>query len=277
MIELPGATTLECRLDGIALHGVAAGEGPLALLGHGITANGYVFLPLMARLADRFRLVSLDQRGHGRSGKPAAGYAAADYARDVVGAIGFFGGGPALLIGHSLGARNALAAAVQHPALVSAVIAIEFTPHIEGEVFDALEARVSGGDRLFPDLAAVKAYLAERYPLLPPDAVERRARYGYVAADGGWRALADPAAMRATAQGLREELAPTLREVRVPTLLVRGALSRLVTPAAWQKTLALRPDLPAVEIPGADHYAAEEAYGPIADEIVRFLGGEKLG
>jgi 2-(acetamidomethylene)succinate hydrolase len=43
-----------------------------------------------------------------------------------------------------------------------------------------------------------------------------------------------------------------------------------VSPAAWAKTRALRPDLPAVEIPGADHYAAEEAHGPIADEIGRF-------
>jgi 2-(acetamidomethylene)succinate hydrolase len=270
MIELAGAGTVECSLDGISLHGVVAGSGSLALLGHGITANGYVFLPLMARLADRFRLVSLDQRGHGRSGRPAAGYAAADFAGDVAGAIRFLGGGPVLLIGHSLGARNALEAGARHPDLVAAVIAIEFTPFIEPEVLDALEARVAGGDRPFASLDAVKAYLADRYPRLPADAVERRARYGYVEAGGTWRALADPAAMRQTAQGLREDLEPALRAIRVPTLLVRGADSRLVSPAAWAKTKALRPDLPAIEVAGADHYAPEEVYGPIADEIGRF-------
>lgn len=270
MVELPGASTLDIRLDGMALHAIAAGSGPLALLGHGITANGYVFLPLMARLADRFRVVSLDQRGHGRSGRPAGGYSAQDYAGDVGGAIRFLGGGPALLIGHSLGARNALEAAVRFPDLVSAVVAIEFTPYIETGVFDSLDARVAGGDRAFPNLDAVKAYLADRYPLLPVDAVERRARYGYAAADGGWRALADPAAMGQTTSGLRADLVATLRDVGVPTLLIRGAKSRLVSPAAWAKTRALRPDLPAVEIADADHYAAEEAYGPIADEIGRF-------
>jgi 2-(acetamidomethylene)succinate hydrolase len=272
MIELAGARTVECDLGGISLHGVAAGSGPLALLGHGITANGYVFLPLMARLADRFALVSFDQRGHGRSGKPPGGYAAQDFAADIAAAVRVLGGGPVLLIGHSLGARNALEAGVRYPDLVAGVVAIEFTPFIEPEVFDALAARVGGGDRVFERFESVKAYLADRYPRLPPDAVERRAKYGYVEADGGWRALADAAAMRQTAQGLRADLEPALRAIRVPTLLIRGADSRLVSPAAWAKTKALRPDLPAIEVAGGDHYAPEEVHGPIADEIGRFWG-----
>jgi 2-(acetamidomethylene)succinate hydrolase len=277
MIELAGARTVECDLGSISLHGVAAGSGPLALLGHGITANAYVFLPLMARLADRFELVSFDQRGHGRSGKPPAGYAAGDFAADIAAAVRVLGGGPAFLIGHSLGARNALEAGVRFPELVAAVVAIEFTPFIEPEVFDALAARVGGGDRLFESFEAVKAYLADRYPRLPPDAVERRAKYGYVEADGGWRALADAAAMRQTAQGLRADLEPALRAIRVPTLLIRGAESRLVSPAAWAKTKALRPDLPAIEVAGGDHYAPEEVHGPIADEIGRFWGSLNKG
>jgi 2-(acetamidomethylene)succinate hydrolase len=270
VIELAGARTVECDSGGVALHGVTAGSGPLAVLGHGITANGYVFLPLMARLADRFRLVSFDQRGHGRSGKPAAGYAAEDFAGDIAGAVRALGAGPALLVGHSLGARNALEAGVRFPGLVAAVVAIEFTPFIEPEVLDALEARVGGGDRTFESLAAVKTYLADRYPRLPADAVERRAKYGYVEASGGWHALADPAAMRETCRGLRADLEPALRAIRVPTLLVRGAASRLVSPAAWAKTKAARPDLAAIEIADADHYAPEEVHGALADEIVRF-------
>jgi 2-(acetamidomethylene)succinate hydrolase len=273
VIELAGARTVECDLGGVTLHGVGIGAGPLALLGHGITANAYVFLPLMARLADRFRLVSFDQRGHGRSGRPASGYTAADFAADIAGAVRVLGGGPALLIGHSLGARNALEAAVRTPEAVAAVVAIEFTPFIELEVLDALEARVGGGDRTFESLAAVKAYLADRYPRLPADAVERRAKYGFAEAGGSWRALADPAAMRETCHGLRADLEPTLRAVRVPTLLVRGADSRLVSPAAWAKTKAVRPDLPAIEVAGADHYAPEEVHGAIADEIVCFSRG----
>ena len=76
--------TFDCPLGGVTLHAVARGKGPLAVLLHGITANAYVFLPLMERLAGHFRMVSIDMRGHGRSSKPATGYAARDYADDIV-------------------------------------------------------------------------------------------------------------------------------------------------------------------------------------------------
>lgn len=269
MLELPGAEPFELRLEGIALHGVAAGDGPLALLAHGITANAYVFLPLMARLAGAMRLVSIDQRGHGRSGKLPSGYAAADFAGDLAALARHFRE-PALLIGHSLGARNALVCGATTPEVVAGVVAIEFTPYIETAVFDELDARVAGGDREFPDLEAVKSYLRERYKGLPPDAVDRRAAYSYERSAGGYRPLADPAAMRQTATGLREDLAPALTKIRVPTLLVRGAKSRLVSPAAWAKTQALRPDLPAVELAGADHYVPEEVHEALADAIAEF-------
>ena len=271
MIELADARTVECRLDHVTLHGVSMGSGPLALAFHGITANAYVFLPLMERLADRFQVVSFDQRGHGRSGKPASGYTAADFATDVEALVASLGGGPALLIGHSLGARNALVAAARSPALVSGVIAVEFTPFIEGDVFDALESRVGAGDQTFADVEAIGRYLRQRYPLLPSDAIDRRVKYGYIELEGGWRPLADPAAMRQTAAGLREEFEASVTGISVPTLLVRGAESTLVSPAAWVRTRALRPDLPAIEIPGADHYAVEEAHAAIAGEIRRFV------
>jgi 2-(acetamidomethylene)succinate hydrolase len=50
-----------------------------------------------------------------------------------------------------------------------------------------------------------------------------------------------------------------------------------VSPAAWAKTKALRPDLPAVEVAGADHYAPEEVHGAIAEEIGRFWRGLEKG
>ena len=41
----------------------------------------------MARLSDRFMTIAVDQRGHGLSGKPEAGYEANDYADDIAGLI----------------------------------------------------------------------------------------------------------------------------------------------------------------------------------------------
>ncbi|MSQ21679.1 MAG: alpha/beta hydrolase [Betaproteobacteria bacterium] len=262
--------SVDYRLGDVTLHGVAAGSGPLALMFHGITGNGYVFTPVIEQLAQHFRCISLDQRGHGRSSKPATGYGAASFAEDIAGLVRAVGLGKALLIGHSLGARNGLVAACEHPELVAGVVAIDFVPFIETAVFDALDARVTGGDQVFPDLKAAQAYLANRYPKLPARAIALRAQYGMVAVAGGWRPLADPRAMQAISTGLREDLVPTLNTIRTPTLLIRGAESKLVSKVAWDKTHALRPDLPAIEIPHVDHYVQEENPDRIAEEVRQF-------
>lgn len=260
----------EYPLGAVTLHAATAGEGPLAVLLHGITANAYVFLPLMERLAGTFRLVSIDMRGHGRSSKPATGYAAADYADDIEALIRHLGGGPALLIGHALGARDAFVAGARDNGLVAGVVAIDFTPFIPPAVFEALGQRIAAGHRLFADVSAIEHALAERYPAMPVEAIRRRARYGYVRTDGGWRPLADPAAMAQTAMGMRENFEAAFASLAVPTLLIRGAESKFVSPEVWTRTRALRPDMRAVELPDADHYAAEEIPGPIAGEIVNF-------
>jgi 2-(acetamidomethylene)succinate hydrolase len=217
-------------------------------------------------LATRFRITSIDQRGHGRAPKPASGYAGEDYAADISRTVGE----KTLLIGHSLGARNALVAGVRYPEKVAAVVAIDFTPYLEPEVFDALDARVNGGNRDFDSLQDVASYLKQRYARLPADAIERRARHGYECVDGVWRALAAPAAMRETCTGLRADLAPALKAIRVPVLLLRGEDSKLVSRAAWDKTRALRPDLPAREITGADHYVPEEQPAAVAAAVLDF-------
>lgn len=260
--------TFDCPLDtGLTLHAVAMGKGPLAVLLHGITANAYVFLPLMERLADRFRLVSIDMRGHGRSSKPATGYRAKDYADDIEVLIRYLDRGPALLIGHALGARDAFVAGARDNGLASGIVAIDFTPFIDEQVFVALGQRIGGGNRLFADKTAIAAALSERYPMTPPDSIQRRVTYGYRAVDGGWRPLAEADAMVETARGLRESFEAEFRSLKVPTLLIRGAQSKFISPDVWARTKALRPDMHYVELPGADHYAAEEIPDLIADEV----------
>jgi 2-(acetamidomethylene)succinate hydrolase len=217
-------------------------------------------------LAARFRITCIDQRGHGRAPKPATGYAGEDYARDLNEVLLE----KTLLIGHSLGARNALVAGGRYPEKVAAVVAIDFTPYIEREVFDALDSRVAGGGRDFASPEEVRKYLRQRYPRLPADAIERRARHGYECVDGKWRPLALPAAMRQTCAGLREDLSSTLKDIKAPVLLLRGEDSKLVSREAWAKTRALRPDIPAHEISDADHYVPEEQPAAVAAAVLDF-------
>ncbi|MFW6690924.1 alpha/beta fold hydrolase [Streptomyces sp. MAR4 CNX-425] len=252
-----------------------SGAGPAVLLLHGTTASLGVWDAVVERLGPAVRTVAVDQRGHGRSGKPADGYDAAAYTADLRALIRALDCGPVVAVGHSLGARNAVVLAAEHPELVAGVVAVDYTPYVEPAVLDALETRVRGGDRAFASGTDVELYLRERYPLLPAAAVRRRRRYGYAPAGTGrggtLRPLADPGAMVRTVDGLRRDFAAAARAVRVPVTLLRGEHSAIVSPAAFAATRELRPDFRAVELTGLDHYVPEEDPQTVADETVRML------
>jgi pimeloyl-ACP methyl ester carboxylesterase len=82
------------------------GEGPLALLVHGVTSSSRTWWRVGPALAGRgYRVVAVDLRGHGASPGAVAGLSAADLAADVAETVD----GPVdLLVGHSLGALVAL-------------------------------------------------------------------------------------------------------------------------------------------------------------------------
>ncbi|MFJ5546145.1 alpha/beta fold hydrolase [Streptomyces sp. NPDC093225] len=95
------------------------GEPLVALHGHYNEASA--FAPLAAALAPRWRVIALDQRGHGES-EPAASYGRDDYVADVLAFHRHLGLGPVVVLGHSLGGLNAYQFASRHPDAVSGLI-----------------------------------------------------------------------------------------------------------------------------------------------------------
>ena len=114
--------------------------------------------------------------------------------------------------------------------LSQGVVAVDFTPFIAADIFDALDARVATGERSFSNTEDLRSYLTRRYPRLPSDAIERRMVNGYApAGDGTLRPLARGDAVTATCAGLREDLAPYVLSLKTPALFVRGIESPFVT------------------------------------------------
>ena len=270
-VQVEATRTHRINTGRITLNVREAGEGPVAIFLHGITSNGAVWEPVMMALRSGMRCFAVDQRGHGLSDKPDGDYGASGYSKDVLALIETLDAGPAVIVGHSLGARNGVVAATLRPDLVSAVVAIDFTPYIEVEVLDALESRVNAGDRTFVSREEIEDYLHGRYAMMPPDAIRRRAYSAYQEISGGFRPLASPRAMAQTATGLREDLEPAFKAVNRPVLVVRGAVSKFVSAAALEKTRKLRPDLPALVVEGTDHYVNEEEPEVVSRAILDFV------
>jgi 2-(acetamidomethylene)succinate hydrolase len=262
-----------CSVNGIEIAFAELGQSDTTVfLLHGVTAHHRVWAPIAEALAAHVRVIAVDQRGHGQSSKPETGYAGEDYAGDIRGLIEALGGtGKNILVGHSLGARNSVIAAALYPQSVDGIVAIDFTPFIETEVFDNLESRVGAGAQTFESIAAIESYLHDRYVNMPHDAVERRAEYGYRDTGEGFVPLASPAAMLQTVQGLRSDLSRYYRVVASPAVIVRGAESTLVTRAAFEASRVLRDDLCYEAVADADHYVPEERPERICRIVLDFI------
>lgn len=111
-IELPTGVRLEYAASGPA-------EGPAILMLHGITDSWRSFEGVIAQLPANVRACALSQRGHGRSSRPAKGYATRDFAADAAAFIESMGAAPMLVVGHSMGSANALRLAFDRPDLVA--------------------------------------------------------------------------------------------------------------------------------------------------------------
>jgi pimeloyl-ACP methyl ester carboxylesterase len=125
-------------------------EDPILLV-HGWGTGRVVWHGLAAHLAHRHRVVAVDWRNCGDSGRTARGNTVAGIASDIVAVIGGLGLGRVTLVGSSLGGNAALAAALDHPDLVGRLVLVDAPQHWFADGLDraVFEAWVAGlrGDR----------------------------------------------------------------------------------------------------------------------------------
>jgi pimeloyl-ACP methyl ester carboxylesterase len=216
----------------ILLHGLAgsARELATALPGH--------------------RVIVPDQRGHGHSVRRPADLSRAAYVADVVLLIeALADGGPAALAGQSMGAHTAMLTAARHPELVSRLI--------------MLEGGVGGSEDDYPSrLGAWFASWPVPFPT-PEAAVEFLGSTALARAwaadleqrpDGHWPRF-DPDIMEAAIRPVAATAQwQSWQEVRAPTLLVRGAQSRIPDDEV-ARMVELRPGVEVVTIPDSGHDA----------------------
>ncbi len=100
-------TTRHLRLAMRDWNGVESDRPPLVLV-HGLASNARIWDLVAPYLQARFRVVAIDQRGHGQSDKPDDGYDYDTVSDDLVAAVAALGFRRPVIIGHSWGAGVAL-------------------------------------------------------------------------------------------------------------------------------------------------------------------------
>ena len=134
VIESAALAFGEQRLStGVRLHYAVQGDpaGPAVILLHGYSDSWFSFSPILPLLPATYRVYALDQRGHGGSDQPRAGYHMADMAADVVAFMDAMRIPGAVVVGHSLGTFVAQYVARAAPDRVRGLVLIAGAPSVQ--------------------------------------------------------------------------------------------------------------------------------------------------
>jgi pimeloyl-ACP methyl ester carboxylesterase len=245
------------------------GVGPLVVLvpGMGDLRAAYRFLAPALRDAG-YRVASTDLRGHGDSDTAFDSYGDVETAGDVIALIEELGG-PAVVIGNSMGAGCAVLAAAQRPDLVHGIVLVG--PFVRNGKVGALQ-RVLLRVAMAPVWAAAswRMYLPKLYAgRRPVDFDEYRGRVV--------RSLRRPGYARAFSLTTRTDHAPAesrLVDVSTPALVVMGELDPdFRDPVAEAQWISEALHAEVVMVPDAGHYPQSQRPDVTNHAVVRFLGG----
>lgn len=207
----------------------SGGDGPIIIALHAHWMEGVTFVSLATALAPQWRVVALDQRGHGNSDH-AATYTRDDYLSDLTAFLAHLNvKQPAVLLGNSLGGVNAYHFAARHPDLVRALIVedigaeiwddISFSLQWEGTFKTREELEQCIGSRLLP-------YLLDSFRQI----------------DGGWRLAFNPQEMVMSVNSIRGNHWKEWLATDCPVLLIRGQDSLVTTQAHFEEMALKRPN-----------------------------------
>lgn len=272
-------------MDGLILNALewgVPGRPALCFL-HGGAAHAHWFDGVAPVFADRYHVLSLDQRGHGESQwAPVPAYATEDFTADLLRVMEAMGWGRMALVGHSMGGHNALAFAAWHPERLWALAVVDSRPAIPPERLENMRRRGHRGPMPHQSLeSALKSFrLLPAETTADPRFLDHLARLGITEREGRFLYRFDPAC-----NGSRR---PTdgwalLGRITAPTLLVRGEhspiLPREMAGEMVQRIARARLE----EIPGTYHHLVLDAPRPFAQALDTFLrdvplpSGERAG
>ncbi|MFS0839083.1 alpha/beta fold hydrolase [Paenibacillus sp. 1P03SA] len=192
-------------------------DKPVLLLLHGHMNDAGTFADLASRLRKEWRVIGLDQRGHGWSGHPAdTDYSRESYVADILNLVRQeLGGRPVVILGHSLGGVNAYQFAARYPEYVRAVI-------VE-DVGAEIHADLSFADKL-PERSATLQDLRDSLARLGLRAIDYFSESVFED-ERGWGFRTDLKGMKASQENINGQWWEDWLASTCPILLIHGKKS----------------------------------------------------
>jgi pimeloyl-ACP methyl ester carboxylesterase len=280
--------TLRLAGDRLILAADAYGpdDGPPVLLFHGGGQTRHAWGGTARMLGDKgWRATTVDLRGHGDSewAGPEAGYSLDAFAADVR-AVAAGQSQPPVLIGASLGGLSSLVAIAEAPAgttVASGLVLVDVAPRLEEEGIARIAEFMLGNLDGFASLDDVADAVAAYNPHRPrPSDLSGLRKNVRLCDDGRWYWHWDPRFLLGgrtdEPRSLRSEdrLDDAARALTLPTLLIRGRQSDVLSEDGARHLMSLVPHARYVDVGGAGHMVAGDRNDAFNDAVVDFLRQE---
>jgi pimeloyl-ACP methyl ester carboxylesterase len=265
-------------VGGVRIAGDSWGDpnGPLVLLQHGGGQTRHAWKGAGEILgAAGYYAIAFDARGHGDSDWAPDGLYGQDVmVEDLKCVVAALGNRRPVLVGASMGGGTSLVAVGEDRVDATALVMVDIAPRIETEGINKIQAFMSqkpeGFDTLEEVAEAIGNYQPHRERPKNLDGLAKNVRLG---ADGKYRWHWDPRfrTVRRDHEKRRERLEACSRRLVLPTLLVRGGLSDVLSEEGAQDFLKLCPRSEYVNVTGAAHMVAGDRNDIFGNAVIEFL------
>lgn len=260
------------RLLGLE-EGLVSFSKPKLVFLHGLLGHGQNWILVARALEEKFTILLLDQRGHGKTGPVKGDFRPEDYSADLLSVVNELGWDKFSLVGHSLGARTALHFASEYSDRVNKVIFEDMGPHKTGSASRGTEEMISFVPVPFADRDAAKTFFeilfAPKYGKVFSDYL-----YSSISKKEGelldWR-FDKKGVLRCLEIGREQDFWIEFEKVGVPSLIVRGEKSEHLPLDIYKEMLNRNSKSVGVEISGAGHWVHFDRFGDFVTQVDKFL------
>jgi len=278
-LDIPHAHTIRYSSRNIVLrhrrfHLLEWGEpsSPALILLHGGHQSAHSWDLVSLSLADRYRILALDQRGHGDTEWSRDGdYSSEAMAEDVLAFVAAEDIVEPIIFGHSMGGLVTLNVLGLAPALSRAAVLVDVGPEVDSRGTSMIREFINSAVE-FDDIEEFVERVHAYDPFRSKEHIERTVRYNMLRrADGKYvskcdRNFAAPAADR----GPRMKL-EAVRDFQLPVLVVRGEHSNVLQPDAAERFVQALPFGNLITIPDCGHNVHSQNTSGFLRAVVPFL------
>ncbi len=251
---MKGLSVTQPQAPTVKLHYVEQGAGQPVVLIHGFPLDHTIWQAQLEALSRDYRVIAPDLRGHGESPASDGVYSMDLLARDVLALLDELGVERAIWVGHSMGGYVTLAALRLAPERILGVALVNTHPFADSD--ERRLARIQSAEVAMANGASDLAF-SMMSTLFGPNYDRKSAT-----AQAIYELMADtsPEGVNGAQRGMAErpDSSATLRELRVPALLIAGEDDQIVTQEMAQQTAQLIPNAEFIVIPDAGHLVMVE-------------------